>query len=349
MPQLTDVQRAERVNGLGGTDMAALAGVSRWAKPIDVFFDKRPDLAPERPERETKPMQAMGHLLEPVIASLFSEATGVRLRSRAATIHCRDHPWEIGHLDRRVHGDPSVIFEAKWAMSKDGWAPTGTIVTANTMGPLIPPGYGVQVQWYLHVTGARYAWLAALLGWADFRYYRVERDPGLIDTLVELGDVFWHQHVVPGVPPEPDGSEQYDKMLRRLYPRSSERTMVASPHLATALHNLRRLRDKITQDETDAAAIEQQVMDAMRDAAVMDFPGGKVTWRQNKPSHPIDWPAVARALARELERQYHKVDEPADDLVQATVDSYAAQYTSEKEGKRPLVVKFSEESSDADY
>ena len=96
---LTNDQLAVRRSFLGGTDMAALLGVSRWATPLSVFEDKRPDLAPPKEDRQNAQTR-LGSILVGPIADMFTAETGIKLRRRSKPVRCRDHSWEGGHLDR---------------------------------------------------------------------------------------------------------------------------------------------------------------------------------------------------------------------------------------------------------
>lgn len=303
---LTTEELLARQAYIGGTDAAALAGVNpaSWAQPIDVYLEKR-GLAPERP-RSTA--MSMGHLMEPVVAQLFTEATGLRLRRPARPVRSRQYPWAGGHLDRWAEG--GLPFEAKWAMRSDEWGPglgVGTVeapVIIPAPGdeeyqPIVPARYAVQVQHYLAVTGAPTGYLAALLGYGDFRWYAIHRNEALIGYLMNLEERFWHDHVLAGVPPEPDGSEAYGRHLRRLYDTSDEGELVATPELQNVLQQLRDVRDQVAGRLAAEAKLEQQIQAAMGAAGRLVAPGATVTWRSTAPRLKVEWEALATRLLME--------------------------------------------------
>lgn len=323
---LTQQQLEIRRHFLGGTDMAALAGVSPWARPIDVFYAKRPDLDPIPPTPEDDsptPMMAMGTLLEPVVADLFTARTGIRLRRRSAPVRCRDHPWEGGHLDR-VAAD-GAVFEAKWSMRKDGWS------EQDEQPVRVPPGYAVQVQWYLHVTRAPHAWLAALLGYADFRVYRIERDEDLIDGLVALGESFWRNNIEPGVLPPPDGSEAYSRAMGRRHPADDGETAVATLAQQEILRALRSCRMHQRQLEEEDRRLCQRLQEQMGPISVLDGPGVKVTWRATHPTPRTDWRAVT--------------DEVRPLLDEASLEQAIDHNTSLPKPQRPFRVTWQEDEA----
>lgn len=302
---LSAEQLEERRAYIGGTDAAALAGVNPpgWAQPIDVYLEKV-GLAPERGKSR---MMSAGTLLEPAVAALFTEATSIKLRRWRRPIRSREYPWAGGHLDRWA--EDGGIFEAKWAMRKDGWGPSWSMdLEAVDQPPVqVPLHYAVQVQHYLAVTGREHAWLAVLLGWADFRWYRIARKPETITWLMELEERFWEENVLAGVPPAPDGSESYGRHLRRQYQQDDGLERVATPEQQLLVGKLRLAREAVARAGRYAAELEQLVQDSMGATAKLIGPDFTVSWRQNRPSLKVQW----EALALELYRQVLELDAPA--------------------------------------
>jgi len=294
---LTEQQLEQRRAWLGGTDMAAIAGLSPYARPVDVWLDK----LGEAPPRAASPMMAMGSLLEPVVADLFTEATGIKLRRPAGASHDRLRPWLGGFVDRWAGSD--ALFEAKWAERSDRWGEQGT--------SRVPPHYAVQVQHYLGVTGRSTGYLAVLLGYADFRWYTLERDEEVIEQLRELGRRFWHENVLAGVPPEPDGSESYSAMLRRKYRPAGELELVASAEqqvLWAQYLDAVGIRDAAAERVERAA---QRLQASMGTATRLLFGDGHITWRAYEERR-VAWQQVAQELAAELEEELAaNLEEPA--------------------------------------
>lgn len=215
---------AERRKGLGSSDAAAILGLSSYARPIDIYLEKIGEAEP----REDTVFTDWGRRLEPIIAQAAEDALNaersaadpVRFTQWSAAIHCRDWWPAFTHLDRRGRVDgPMVGLECKSAMSTKGWGgisgPGTTVVSIAEAHEVIPPAYAIQVGHHLLCTGYVAVYVAALIGYRDFRLYRVERDDAwLADLLADERD-WWERHVVAGVPPEPDGSDAYRAFLTR--------------------------------------------------------------------------------------------------------------------------------------
>lgn len=346
---LSAEQLAERQHYLGGTDAAALAGVNPpgWAQPIDVYLEKV-GLAPER---RSSPAMAMGHLLEPVVASLFTEATGLRLRRPAKPVRSRRYPWMGGHLDRWA--EDGLPFEAKTAQARHEWGPglgVGTpeapvVIPSPTdpsYAPKVPLRYAVQVQHYLAVTERPTAYLAVLLGWGDFRWYAIHRDEQLIEWLVQLEERFWHDNVLAFVPPEPDGSEGYSRRIRQLYGADDGTEAVATPEQQAMLERLRVAREILAAATAGEAEAAQRLQLSMGSHARLVAPDATVTWRQSKPRLRVDWEALAELQLQALGATLPPTRKGVAEYIRQMARDYGV--ASEEPGARPFRVEFTSDT-----
>lgn len=343
-------QLEERRAYIGGTDAPALAGVNppRWSQPIDVYLEKV-GLAPVRAGSK---MMALGQLMEQLVADLATQATGMRWRRPAHRALDRTIP-AGGHLDRIAYGydvalqgiegqhfEPGLeraLLECKWAQRRDGWGEQGTTT--------VPLHYAVQVQHYLAVTGRPVAILAVLLGYADFRWYRLERNPTLIAWLRELEERFWRENIVPRVPPEPDGSESYGRHLRELYAADDGLQVVATPEQALLAENYRRARAARIEAALEEAAAAQAIQRSMGTHAKLVGDGFSVSWPQNRDTVRVQWPALAAEL---LHRTGVDPEKPTKKASEELVRRMAQElgYTTTEPGSRPFTVHFDSDDED---
>lgn len=176
---------AQRRGGIGGSDASTIAGVNRWGSRFELWLDKTGRL-PEQPET---PAMRMGRVLEPVVAGLFTEETGVRTR-RAGLMASKARPWQRVSVDDLT--EDGGLLECKttnWRMAEE-WDDDQVADHAE-----------VQVQHALAVTGRSHAWVAVLIDGRDFRFRQVERDERLIGVITEMEERFWFDHVVADVAP----------------------------------------------------------------------------------------------------------------------------------------------------
>lgn len=196
-----------RRKGIGGSDAAAVAGLSPWKSPIAVWLEKTGQAEPEKPGEAAY----WGRVLEDVVAREFSIRTGLRVRRRNAILKHQEHEWMIANIDREIVGVREGL-ECK----------TTSAYNANEWkDDEVPAQYILQVQHYLAVTGYEAWWIAVLIGGNRFVYKRIERDEELIQELIEIERDFWENHVLANVPPNLDGSRASTELVKRMYPRAT--------------------------------------------------------------------------------------------------------------------------------
>lgn len=181
-------QLRERRKGIGGSDCAAVMGLSRWRTPLDCYLDKRGE---SEPIEESEAM-FWGTTLEPVIRQRYSDVTGLEVLMPSGIIYHKDYPFMLATLDgftpcRR-------IVEIKTARYSSEWGEPGS--------DEIPIEYMAQVQHYMAVTGFEVADVAVLIGGSDFRIYEVPADRELQAMMIQKEREFWGL-VEAGTPPDP--------------------------------------------------------------------------------------------------------------------------------------------------
>jgi putative phage-type endonuclease len=281
---------AKRRTGISGTDVSAILGINPWASPLDVWLDKRGQAEP----REQSMAMKLGNLLEPVVATLYTDETGVELVDPGFLRH-KDRDWHIGTPDRiaLAHGfDTSVpgwwdtLIEIKTARSGNDWGEPGT--------DQIPRHYLTQVAWYLALTELQVAHVAVLVGASDFRRYVVQRDLELEGVLVERCEAFWKDNILAGQMPAVDGSESASRYIASRFPRNVEPLRVATADEVALARRLATARAATAAAEREQAEAENLLKAAIGDAEGLDLGAlGKITWKASKGRESVDWKALA--------------------------------------------------------
>lgn len=287
-----------RRTGIGGSDVAAILGLSKWSSPLQVYQDKRGEIEPA-PDNDA---MRWGRYLEPVVRQAYADETGREVRTLPELVRHPTHDFMIANLDGFVmpeHG-PRRIFEAKTARTGDGWGEPGS--------DDIPQPYLLQVQHYMEVTGFEVADVAVLIAGSDFRIYEVPVDRELTAMLVEAEHEFW-QRVRRGDPPEPRTVE--DAIARWGRASTADRVM-ADESVAAAIANLRELRSSRAQLELAEEANKALVMRALGEFDTLVDSAGKTlaTWKASAPPNRFDT-AGFKAAHPDLYAQFVKVGEPS--------------------------------------
>ena len=134
---------AIRQRGIGSSDAAAAVGLSPYKSPLTLWLEKTGRQLPE--DVSGKEAVRWGTVLEPVLARVYAERTGRRVRRVNAVLQHPGHAFMLANLDREVVGEaagPGVL-EIKTA----GWH------SAPQWEDGIPVACQCQVLHQLAVTG----------------------------------------------------------------------------------------------------------------------------------------------------------------------------------------------------
>ena len=269
---LTKQQRIDRHAGLGGSDAAAVLGLSPWTSPLDLYLDKRGELD-EEPEQPTN-WQRWGHLLEDLIADEASAQLGIKTARRNQTIVHKAHPWMRANIDRRVLNERAIM-ECKSTGWKDGsaWGEPGS--------DEVPVYYATQAHHYLEVTGLERCYMPVLfLLNRSIEVYVIERDKSIAERLIAAEAKFWTDHVLAGVPPEPRTIAE----VRKIWRGSGELEVIASDEVDDWHAELEEARATIKATEKRRDELVFEIAKFMQDAAILMPAGGDKPLATHKPS-----------------------------------------------------------------
>ena len=103
-----------RRKGIGGSDVAALLGISPWRTARDLYYDKLNIAAVEDNENNWVALE-MGHLLEPLVARIFVKKTGLEVFQIKKMFRHPQYPFMLADVDYfvRLPDGRTVILEIK--------------------------------------------------------------------------------------------------------------------------------------------------------------------------------------------------------------------------------------------
>jgi putative phage-type endonuclease len=212
-----------RAQGLGGSEIAAVVGLSPWESRFSLWMRKAGATSPQ-PE---SPEMEWGTRLEDAVAAKFAEGHPDWNFGRGSTWRHVDRPWQIANPDRMLLYGPSTyeLLECKTALYAYEWGPDGS--------DEIPVYYRAQVLWYLDTFGLDTAHVAVLIGGHDYREYVIPASPEDQAFLREAGREFLAS-VDADLPPDIDAHSATYQALRELHPEIEPRTVDVSPVTALA-------------------------------------------------------------------------------------------------------------------
>lgn len=302
----------DRSKLIGGSDIAAVLGISPWKTAVDLWKDK----STPRIEGKSTGVKRRGQRWEGVVAEMLVES-----------LQEQGHKVEIVGSNRRykdetllgANGKPFAAAEIDFELRLDDeeWITNCELKTVHPFKAKdwgdsgsddLPIHYTAQVMWGMGVTKVRpRAILAALFGADELRIYPVDFDGETIQALREKALAFWNDHVLAGVAPEPVNIEDLSKIFTT---DGAQPALLADEALTAHLLRLRAIRAEITARELEQASLEFEVRRAMGSCTEIILPNGKTgcTWKEGKGTW-IDGEALKAAnpvLYKEVLREWRK-------------------------------------------
>ncbi len=141
---------------VGGSDVAAIFGVSPWTTPLELWLIKKGRIKP--PEKNNANQLQMGHLLEPIAAYWYEQKSGNAVTEDTNLYQHADHPYALANFDRRFtrasDGKPGILECKSCTYHKAGdWAEDA-----------IPLYYELQLRFYLAVADVDIGAFSAVWG-----------------------------------------------------------------------------------------------------------------------------------------------------------------------------------------
>lgn len=315
----------QRRRAIGGTDVAAILGLSKWRSPMQVWLDKK-GLA----ETMTNEAMAWGKRLERSILEGYSESVGhpIEFADPYDFITSKQVPILGASLDARwLDGDRRPVDAKNTRWKSDEWGEAGS--------DQIPAYYACQLAVQMHVTDTPAADLAVLFSGQQFERFTVYRDPEIEAMILEKVAAWWERHIVQDVPPDVDGSKGTTEWLAKRSRQQSDVMATPTPEAYEAARALCKIKPQIKQLETEQARLENLLKQGIGEAAGI---AGIATWKAAKDSEKVDWEGAARDLARRL---YAAEGGPGTDY-RPLLDSTVSNFTTTKPGSRRFLLTIKE-------
>ena len=242
---------------VGGSDVAAIFGVSPWTTPMELWLIKKGRMKP--PVKSNANQLEMGHLLEPIAAHWYAKKTGNIVTEDTHLYQHADHPYALANFDRRftrtTDGEPGILECKSCTYHKaDEWADDA-----------IPLYYEFQLRFYLAVADVNIGAFSAVWGNNpdnDLAIPDIVRDKAKEDMIFDrLEEWIWSlEHDKP-----PTMADVAPKLamesLARIYgtSKSGLPTIEFSPKYENALRRIALLQGKITECNQEIKTYEKEI------------------------------------------------------------------------------------------
>lgn len=257
----SDAWHGLRSRGIGGSEVAAILGLSAWQSPFSLWHTKRFGWTSE-PDDEMR----WGTALEPALLKWWFDAHPEHRRwgVPGGTYQHRGRPWQIGNPDAVARSDSGelVVVEAKKASSDETWGAPDS--------DQVPIYYRVQGVHYMDVLGiGRCDFVVTNLGRAPV-FYRVDYDPDEARLIRGHAAAFWRS-LVHDIPPDIDATTATLRAVRKLHPSIDGTDTEVDPWTAVQWRIAKRRLDRAQGRHREASA---RLLHAMGDARRALTPDG---------------------------------------------------------------------------
>lgn len=302
MSGLNKRQQEMRRTGIGASEIAALAGLSKWSSPIAIYEAKLgigPDLDSYAAD--------LGVEIEAPIARVWAKRAK-RFLSMVDTLRHPKLPFAVATPDRAVYasaearGDgrrlKTIVSDAEKLLQvkSTNWRMRHLWGDEDTDS--IPDEYLVQAHWEGSVAQQQIVDFAVDFDKTSLHTYRVIVDEQVFLSLYEIAERFMKDHVLARVPPPPDATERYHEFITRSFPRETLKDFEtvqpsAEPSLLEAINTYAKLQTV----EKRMKALKQLARNRI-EARIGGAPGllgefGKISWKKTKDRQVTDWKKVA--------------------------------------------------------
>jgi len=266
-----------RKKGVGGSDIAAIVGLDPYKSALDVYLDK---VGEAEPVQDNDFMKA-GRYMEPVVAEMFQDETGLQLITMPSTI-TGSKPHYLASVDRCVLGQniPVEIKTSKryHAEPLDKWK--------------------LQAAWYAAIMNAP-GYYIAWFTYPTFKYEYFDVDHELSSMLFQAADEFW-QCVETRTPPEGNS----------VFVASQGAAMEASEYLAERIALLSTKKQEAAEIDEEIKQLEEEIKPAIRENEIVTKDGCiLLTFKEQKGRDTIDTKAF-KAAYPDLAAQFIKQGKP---------------------------------------
>lgn len=282
----------DRATYLGGSDVAAILGVSPWTTPFMLFQKKTGAYAEELTPAKRRILERGARwepiVLEMLVDELTDRGHDVEVVATGQRYQDPEFPFLAAEIDAELIVDGEQV---------NGEMKTASYFAAGAWGECdsneVPIYYLAQVMHGLMIQPRRRAVVAAVTGFDERPMVRwVERDDDTIAAIRAREVEFW-ERIQRLDPPDPETLAD----VSWAYPKDAGNTIDADDELLELHARLKSAKAGAKDLESGIELLKTKIMVRMGSAAAILGPNGKpiVSWKNDKDGKTTDWKAVATA------------------------------------------------------
>lgn len=277
-----------RANGIGASEIAAAAGLSKWAQPLDIYL-RKVGKADDKPDNDA---MRLGRKLEPVIKSEFVERTGLQLIDpEPPMFRHADYPQIFATPDALVSdGNGLECKSTNWRIARDE--------LGDEASDHVPTEWLCQAQMQMFVLDVDIIHVAALVDGRDLRCHQVTRNDRLIRGLVKAACELWERIINRDPPPVDWTHSNTPQLVKEMYTIETGKTIVLPDEFRDLWEQQAALGRRTTEEAKERDRIRAKILAEMGDAEIAILPGCDYTLTRkeiHKKGYTVE-PSVQRQL-----------------------------------------------------
>ena len=289
----------KRKEGIGGSDVASILGISPYKSSVSVYMDKTSEEGETNDEGTYK--MELGNKLEDFVAKEFTLITNKKVRNVNGILKNEKYPYSIANIDKAVVGERAFL----------------ECVVTNSFAKKkykneVPSHIKAQCYHYMAITGATHCYVAILVGNEDIIIHKLDRDEDTIDEIMKIEKEFWETYVLGNNIPLPDGSEDYSKFISGLYENTIDEVLVIFEK-EEILNKYDEIKSKIKELDKEKKSMEQFFKSQMGNYEVAFIGDRKLTWKKQSKTifdtkrFKNDYPELYKDYAKEISSRVFKI------------------------------------------
>ena len=249
-----------RRKGIGGSDAAAIMGMSPFCTKRDLYYDKLGIQPVVDEEEDNWVAKEVGHRLEDLVAEIFSRKTGLKVYPVRKMFRHPLYPFMLADVDFFIDFPDGTkgILECKTTNynCQNKWANDST-----------PVNYEYQGRHYMAVMNIDRMYFACLYGNNENEFFirYIERDMDIEEDLIAEEEYFWKENVGKGA--EPDYTEKPDLVLESIRKhcgpadKDAEQVKLGRRYLGS-IRKYMELKELKAQHDGEAKKLEEKMKEA---------------------------------------------------------------------------------------
>jgi len=319
---MMNIAQHDRAAFIGGSDAAAILGISPWKSAFRLYQEKIGAYVEEITPAKQK-LFRRGHRWEPVVVEMLIDELqdrghDVQIIGRNARYQDAEFPFLACELDLELLIDgeeTNAEMKTVHPFAAKDWGEQDT--------DEIPIYYAAQGMHGLMVKPRRRCVFAALIGADDLRIHQIERDEETIAAIRAKEIEFW-QRVQERNAPDPETADD----VKWLFPKDAGIVMEADDDMLAWCDTLAGLKLDAKRIDSCIEATATRLKSAMGHASTLIYQGRTIaTWKSNKESTKTDWKDAFERLSQNTEAS-------AEEIVSAIRSA-----SKTIPGARPLLIK----------